>query len=397
MTQNSSSPSPAAALPAADPIRPVAASTAHAGAAASPAPPPVDGQTSAATPAAAPEDDARLAALRAWLHGVATPETGQPDLGLDVTALVPASSDAGFRRYFRLPAHAGSLIAMDAPPPEKSREFVQIQALLDAAGVHVPRILAADVEHGFMLLSDLGTTSYLDALTGASETDARALMRDALDALIRWQSASRAQVLPEYDEPLLRRELELLPEWYLGRHLGRTVDATERATLDGVFRTLIDSALAQPRLFVHRDFMPRNLMVAAPAPAVLDFQDAVMGPATYDVASLFRDAFISWDEGFELDCIAWYWGRAKAAGLPVRADFSEYYRELEWMGLQRHLKIIGLFARLAYRDGKPRYLADTPRFIAYARKVAGRYRELTPLARLLDRIENRAETVGYTF
>ncbi|MGI4859733.1 MAG: aminoglycoside phosphotransferase family protein, partial [Janthinobacterium lividum] len=214
---------------------------------------------------------------------------------------------------------------------------------------------------------------------------------------IRWQSASRAQVLPEYDEPLLRRELELLPEWYLERHLGRTVDATERATLDGVFRTLIDSALAQPRLFVHRDFMPRNLMVAAPAPAVLDFQDAVMGPATYDVASLFRDAFISWDEGFELDCIAWYWGRAKAAGLPVRADFSEYYRELEWMGLQRHLKIIGLFARLAYRDGKPRYLADTPRFIAYARKVAGRYRELTPLARLLDRIENRAETVGYTF
>ncbi|MCY0387366.1 phosphotransferase [Robbsia sp. Bb-Pol-6] len=355
--------------------------------------------TQADTAADQVADDLRLTALRAWLRGVAcaAPTGTDADPGLDVAALAPASSDAGFRRYFRLPARAGSLIAMDAPPPEKSREFVQIQALLAEAGVHVPRILAADVERGFMLLSDLGTTSYLDALSGAGEEDARALMRAALDTLIRWQSASRPQVLPEYDEPLLRRELELLPEWYLGRHLGRTLDATERATLDGVFRTLIDSALAQPRLFVHRDFMPRNLMVAPPAPAVLDFQDAVLGPATYDVASLFRDAFISWDEGFELDCIAWYWGRAKAAGLPVRADFSEYYRELEWMGLQRHLKIIGLFARLAYRDGKPRYLADTPRFIAYARKVAGRYRELTPLARLLDQIENRAETVGYTF
>jgi aminoglycoside/choline kinase family phosphotransferase len=318
---------------------------------------------------------------------------------LDLGSLVQASSDAGFRRYFRLHTQdrGQTLIAMDAPPPEKSREFVQIHALLSAAGVQVPHIFAADVEQGFMLLSDLGTTSYLDALRGSDEQAARPLMRDALRALIRWQLASRPNVLPDYDETLLRRELELLPEWYLGRHLGRTVDPETRKTLDTIFQLLIDNALGQPQIYVHRDFMPRNLMTHPPMPAVLDFQDAVMGPATYDVSSLFRDAFISWDEAFELDCIAWYWGEAKAAGLPVRADFSEYYRELEWMGLQRHLKILGLFARLAYRDNKPRYLTDSPRFIAYARKVAGRYRELRPLAKLLDSLENRVETVGYTF
>jgi aminoglycoside/choline kinase family phosphotransferase len=347
--------------------------------------------------------DHRLAALRTWLAAQSLAD----GMRLDLSSLAPASSDAGFRRYFRvqadLPASGTdsisgtiTLIAMDAPPPEKSREFVQIQALMADAGVRVPTILSADVDHGFMLLSDLGNTSYLQALQ-ADGADARGMMRSALDTLIQWQQASAAGVLPDYDDAFLRREMNLFPEWYLTRHLGLSIDDATRRMLDKVFDTLVDSALAQPKLFVHRDFMPRNLMVVDLSPAVIDFQDAVMGPATYDVVSLFRDAFLSWDEPFELDGIAWYWGRAKAAGLPVQPDFAQYYRELEWMGLQRHLKILGLFARLHYRDGKTRYLDDAPRFIAYARKVAGRYRELTPLARLLDKISGHEPSVGYTF
>lgn len=349
--------------------------------------------------------DLRLAQLTEWLAALGT-GTGPADSipPLDLSTLAIASSDAGFRRYFRLstraaasPAATASLIAMDAPPPEKSREFVHIQQLLRAAGLHVPTILAADVDRGFMLLSDLGTTAYIDVLSPSDEAAARPLMRDALRQLIQWQRATQPNVLPAYDEALLRRELDLFPEWFIGRHLGRTLEAAEHDGLESVFRLLIDNALAQPQFFVHRDFMPRNLMVCPPSPAVLDFQDAVIGPATYDVVSLFRDAFISWEESFELDGVAWYWGQAKAAGLPVRTDFAEYYREWEWTGLQRHLKILGLFARLNYRDGKPRYLADTPRFLAYASKVAHRYRELRPLARLLTKLEDRPETVGYTF
>lgn len=341
--------------------------------------------------------DARQAQLHAWLR------TLDDAASLDLDTLVPASSDAGFRRYFRLQRRDGrsSLIAMDAPPPEKSREFVQIQALLREAGVHVPSIYAADIDQGFMLLEDMGTTAYIDVLSSENPEAARPLMRNALESLLLWQKASQPAVLPSYDDTLLRRELNLFPEWYLGRHLNLTLDATEAKGLEKVFQLLIDNALNQPQCFVLRDFMPRNLMMplnaAAGAPVVLDFQDAVMGPATYDVVSLLRDAFISWDEAFDIDCIAWYWGKAKAAGLPVETDFAEYYRQLEWTGLQRHLKILGLFARLNYRDGKPRYLEDTPRFIAYARRTAGRYRDLRPLSRLLDKLDNRTETIGYTF
>jgi len=354
-----------------------------------------DAPTQTVNPASG-ASDARREQLCAWLR--TTPEAAV----LDLDTLVPASSDAGFRRYFRVQRRDAlpSLIAMDAPPPEKSREFVQIQALLRDAGVHVPSIYAADIEHGFMLLEDMGTTAYIDVLSSEDPDAARPLMRSALESLLLWQTASRPAVLPHYDDTLLRRELNLFPEWYLGRHLNLTLDATQAKGLETVFQLLIDNALNQPQCFVLRDFMPRNLMVpqgAATAPVVLDFQDAVMGPATYDVVSLLRDAFISWDEAFDIDCIAWYWGKAKAAGLPVETDFAEYYRQLEWTGLQRHLKILGLFARLNYRDGKPRYLEDTPRFMAYARRVAGRYRDLRPLSRLLDKLDNRTETIGYTF
>ncbi|RFU47001.1 aminoglycoside phosphotransferase family protein [Paraburkholderia sp. DHOC27] len=352
-------------------------------------------------PLAPTSTDARLELLTAWLRSHAN------RYALDLGTLVPASSDASFRRYFRLvgkdaqDAPAGTLIAVDAPPPEKCREFVQIAQLLGAANVYVPRVLEVDFEQGLMLVTDLGTASYLGELNQRTPESARPLMRDALDALIRWQLTSQPDVLPPFDEAFLRREMELMPEWFIGRHLGREVDEKTRGILDRTFALLVASAQAQPQVFMLRDFMPRNLMVApGPAPlnpGVLDFQDAVYGPITYDVASLLRDAFLSWDEEFELDCFAYYWEHAKKAGLPVDADFGEFYRQLEWMGLQRHIKVLGLFCRINYRDHKPHYMDDLPRFIGYARKVAERYRPLAPFAKLLDELEGHAADVGYTF
>ncbi|TCK44693.1 hypothetical protein B0G84_3069 [Paraburkholderia sp. BL8N3] len=335
--------------------------------------------------------DARLTQLYAWL------EAHTARYRLDLPTLAPASTDASFRRYFRLGSAAAfgkTLIAVDAPPPEKCREFVQVAGLLAEAGVHVPTVLETDFDAGFMLVTDLGTTSYLSVL---DEKNARELMRAAIDALIRFQLASREGVLPPFDEAFLRREMELMPEWFVGRHLSHTLTGAERKVLDDTFAVLVQSALAQPQTFMLRDFMPRNLMVCEPNPGVLDFQDAVYGPITYDLASLLRDAFVSWDEEFQLDCIAYYWERARKAGLPADADFGEFYRQLEWIGLQRHIKVLGLFSRIYYRDGKPQYLADLPRFIGYARKVAERYRPLRPFARLLDTLEGRAADVGYTF
>jgi len=311
-------------------------------------------------------------------------------------ALEAASADASFRRYFRIRCGGKTLIAMDAPPPQEDcGPFVRVAGLLAAAGLHVPEIIAADLERGFLLLSDLGTAGYLSALN--AET-ADHLFADATDALVRWQLASKSGVLPPYDDALLRREIELFPEWYLQRHLGLKLTAAQRGALEGVFAAVIQNNLAQPAVYVHRDFMPRNLMVCTPNPGILDFQDAVFGPITYDVVSLFKDAFISWDEERVLDWTVRYWEKARRAGLPVDADFGVFYRDFEWMGLQRHLKILGIFARLHYRDGKSGYLEDTPRFITYVRAVAARYSVLTPLLSLLDEIEGAAgASVGYTF
>ncbi len=310
--------------------------------------------------------------------------------------LEAASADASFRRYFRVDCGERTLIAMDAPPAhEDCRTFVRVAGLLAAAGLNVPEIIASDFERGFLLLSDLGTSGYLRALNADS---ADRLFADATDALICWQLASKPGVLPPYDETLLRRELELFPEWYLQRHLGLTLSTAQRGALDGVFDAVIQSNLAQPKVYVHRDYMPRNLMVCMPNPGVLDFQDAVYGPITYDVASLFKDAFISWDEERVLDWTVRYWEKAKRAGLPVNSDFGAFYRDFEWMGLQRHLKVLGIFARLHYRDGKRGYLDDTPRFIAYVRAVVARYAALGPLLVLLDAIEGKAgASIGYTF
>ena len=336
--------------------------------------------------------DPRLPALQDWLARL------PDDLGLQTDSLRPASADASFRRYFRLDARGvagGTVIVMDAPPPqEDTRPFLRVAALLHEAGLNAPRVLAQDITQGFLLLTDLGTTTYLGAL---NEDNADALFEAATAALVRWQLATRADALPAYDEALLRRELDLFPEWYLGRHLGLDPTAAQRQMLQALWRQLIDSCLAQPRVFVHRDYMPRNLMVTEPAPGILDFQDAVYGPIAYDVVSLFRDAFVSWPEQRVLDWTIRYWERARRAGLPVEADFAEFYRAFEWTGLQRHLKVLGIFARINYRDGKPQYLADTPRFVAYGRAVARRYRPLAPLARLLDEIEGVQPRAGLTF
>jgi aminoglycoside/choline kinase family phosphotransferase len=263
-----------------------------------------------------------------------------------------------------------------------------------AAGLNVPAILAQDVAQGFLLLSDLGSTTYLAALNNDS---ADGLFRDAIEALIRWQLASRESVLPPYDEALLRRELDLFPQWYVRRHLGIELDAQQRDSLEAVFHVILSNNLAQPRTYVHRDYMPRNLMLSEPNPGVLDFQDAVYGPITYDVASLFKDAFVSWEEQRVLDWTIRYWERARRAGLPVNSDFGEFYRDFEWMGLQRHLKVLGIFARICHRDGKPAYVKDTPRFLGYVRAVAGRYASLSPLLRLLDQLADREPAVGHSF
>jgi aminoglycoside/choline kinase family phosphotransferase len=323
--------------------------------------------------------DSRLAALERWLE---TRLAGAP------FALAPASADASFRRYFRVRLADGrSFVAMDAPPDkEDSAPFVRVARLLREAGLNAPQVLGEDLAQGYLLLTDLGTLTYLDALT---RENAAVLMGEAIDALVRWQLATRPGELPPYGETLLRRELELFPEWYVARHLGATLSAPQRQALAEVESLLVRSALAQPKVYVHRDYMPRNLMLAEPNPGVLDFQDAVEGPIAYDIASLTRDAFISWDEERVLDWSIRYWERARGARLPVPQDFSAFWRDLEWIGLQRHLKVLGIFARLTLRDGKPKYLADTPRFLGYARAVAERYVALAPLARLLDQLEGR--------
>ncbi|HXF80230.1 MAG TPA: phosphotransferase [Usitatibacter sp.] len=330
--------------------------------------------------------DERFLALSGWLAG---------PLGGAAMRIERASADASFRRYFRVLLEDGrTFIAMDAPPQrENSRAFVHVARLLRDAGLNAPEVLAQDFDRGFLLVSDLGSTPYLAAL-GAH--NASRLFGDATTALVRWQSASRAGELPEYDEALLRREVELFPEWYIGRHKGVELTGAQREALERVFTAVIARNLAEARVYVHRDFMPRNLMVCDPNPGILDFQDAVRGPVSYDVACLFRDAFVSWDEELVLDGTIRYWEKAKRAGIPVPSDFADFWRDVEWMGLQRHLKVLGIFARLHHRDGKAGYVEDTPRFVGYVRHAVSRYDELAPLGRLLDEVEARVARAGST-
>ena len=426
---------------------------------------------SSAPPAAAPgavlwADPAREAAFHAWLGPVAQQQSLKP------ATLRLASADASFRRYLRLDGEGRSVIVMDAPPDkEDCKPFVQVAALMAEAGLLVPQILAWDEAHGFLLLSDLGPHTMMALIQAedppgfppgfrsdpafdfwprpAPGAAVEAMYREAIDHLVQWQLASRPGVLPVYDPALLRRELSLFPDWYLAKHRGVVLEdpaqAALRQTLNEAFDGIVATNFAAPQVFVHRDFMPRNLMAptlgtgvsslppggVSPAlgrpggglmaptlstgvsslPAtlgagdlrlgVLDFQDAVYGPVTYDIASLMRDAFLSWDEGFVLDITVRYWQKARKAGLldfeGWSDNFGDFYRHVELMGLQRHLKVAGIFARLTLRDGKPKYLADTPRFIGYIRATAARYRELTPLLRLIDQVENIQPVVGYAY
>ena len=325
------------------------------------------------------DTDLRAQAARLW---------ATQQLGLSQAGFAPASADASFRRYFRISDGQRSGIVMDAPPErENLGPFVAVAGLLHAAGLNAPQVLAEDRARGYLLLTDLGRQTFLHVLDDAN---ADALMGDAIAALVRWQLSSRPGVLPPYDAALLQRELDLFPDWYVAQHLHRRLTPAQRESLSAIERLLVDAALAQPRVFVHRDYMPRNLMVSEPSPGILDFQDAVEGPITYDVVSLFRDAFRSWPEAKVEQWMRRYWDQARTAGLPVDPDFSAFRRACDWMGVQRHLKVIGIFARINYRDGKPHYLADVPRFIRYVREVAGRYAELAPLLRLFDELDMHA-------
>ncbi|MDO9064746.1 MAG: phosphotransferase [Sulfuricella sp.] len=384
----------------------------------------------------------RLELLENWL---------KPQIpGMPYT-LAPASADASFRRYFRVSLPDRSLIVMDAPPEhEDCRPFIHVAELFRDAGVRVPHILAQDLRQGFLLLTDLGGATYLDALNENAAADA--LYTAATGALINIQLASRPSVLPDYDEALLLREMRLFPDWYVSKHLRTELTSTQAEALDRVFTLLLRNNLAQPKVFVHRDYHSRNLMATGGEqgacrtygnrsensagrgqslpvlqvnscsidqkngeiwtgqpnlqpnhhesdrlPGILDFQDAVYGPITYDLVSLLKDAYIHWEEERVLDWTIRYWEKAKKAGLPVPRDFAEFYLDFEWMGAQRHIKVLGIFARLCHRDGKENYLKDMPLVMAYLRKVCERYRELHPLLKLLDELENRQAVVGYTF
>ena len=329
-----------------------------------------------------PDQDVRLQHLKVWLDEQLATLFAEQGWGVVPPAtLTAASSDASFRRYFRWEGDGRSFIVMDAPPPQENcKPFVDIAFLLAKSGINVPKIYAEDLERGFLLLNDLGNKTYLDVIGSENADD---LFKDALQALLAFQQLPMVAPLPSYDVALLRRELELFPEWYVKRELGIVFDAAQQVLWQQVSDLLIDSALAQPKVLVHRDFMPRNLMLSEPNPGVLDFQDAVYGPVTYDVTCLFKDAFLSWPEERVHGWLESYWQQAGALGIPVQPEFEDFLRASDLMGVQRHLKVIGIFARICHRDGKPRYLGDVPRFFAYIDAVIARRPELAELDVLL--------------
>lgn len=329
----------------------------------------------------------RLARLRAWTASV---------LPAPLIDLQSASADASFRRYFRAETAAGSFVVMDAPPShEDCGPWLKIGRLFRAAGANTPEIYAENLAEGFILMSDLGSTTYLTALT---EATADQLYRDANASLIKIQRASQPHILPPYDEALLRRELDLFPDWFVVRHLGVILSLEQRTVMETAFRAILANNLSQPPVFVHRDWHSRNLMLTeANNPGVVDFQDAVYGPMTYDLVSIYKDAYIAWDEERVLDWVIRYWEAARKAGLPVHSDFADFYRDFEWMGVQRHIKVLGIFARLFHRDGKDGYLKDMPLVMRYLRRACERYGELQGFLKLLDELDGRAAAVGYTF
>jgi len=334
----------------------------------------------------------RLQQLNDWLAVVLN---GKP------YSIEPASADASFRRYFRVTIGSETLIAMDAPPPQEDcTPFVHAAEVFADAGINVPKIIAQDIPNGFLLLSDLGNMTFLSALQAPNGLEVAAdLYRDASNALIKLQLASKPEVFSPYDEALLTREMQLFPDWYVAKHLNVTLTDAQQEVMNKTFAVLNANILAQPKVYVHRDYHSRNLMVQTNSHdlGVLDFQDAVYGPITYDLVSLLKDAYISWDEDQVLDWAVRYWQSARKACLPMSEDFAEFYRDFEWMGAQRHIKVLGIFARLYHRDGKDGYLKDMPLVMDYLRRVCDRYLELKPFLRLLDELAGVEYKPGYTF
>ena len=337
-------------------------------------------------------DPQRQAAFEQWLGSLACAH------GIDQASVRSASADASFRRYFRLDTAHGPRIVMDAPPAQEDcRPFVHVAALLRGAGLNAPEVIAWDEAGGFMLLSDLGSRTYLSAL---DDRNARALYGDALAALVRMQGIAAQGQVPAYDRALLAREVQLFPDWYVARHIATELSSDEANKLAHCVGLILDNNLAQPAVLVHRDYHSRNLMESGEPgsginPGILDFQDAVWGPITYDLASLLRDAYVELEEDVQIDYAVRYWERARKAGLPVGDDFGAFWRDFEWMGLQRHLKVLGIFARLSHRDGKDNYLNDLPLVWRYAHHVASRYNGLGPLAHLLERLAGTARIEGF--
>jgi len=324
------------------------------------------------------ESDARLALIAAWLRDA---------LHLKVRALEPASSDASFRRYFRAFLEDATYIVMDAPPPQEDvRPYLKVSGLLEPLGVHVPHVHAHDAAQGLLLLEDLGTTQYLARLEAGDDPDA--LYADALAALVKIQvrGAQASLALAPYGRAELLRELSLMPEWFLGRHLGLTPAPAQARVIEATFEFLIAEALAQPAVFVHRDYHSRNLMLTGSAnPGVIDFQDALRGPIGYDLVSLLKDCYISWPRTRVLGWVRGYRERLLAAGASDAAeDEAQFLRWFDLIGVQRHVKVLGIFCRLWYRDGKSGYLGDLPRTLAYVREACTLYPELTAFGSYLE-------------
>jgi aminoglycoside/choline kinase family phosphotransferase len=316
--------------------------------------------------------DPRFEQLQNWLKTVA---------GIKEYEITPASADASFRRYFRVRFNATSRIVMDAPPEQEDcQPFIHVSSLMAGIGLHVPVVLRQDLQQGFLLLTDLGERMYLSEL---NEDTVQRLYGDALEALLRLQLHGVAD-LPPYDRDLLMNEMELFRQWYLQRHLNMQLSASENVMIDTAFTYLAEQALQQPRVIVHRDYHSRNLMVSSPNPGILDFQDAVIGPITYDLVSLLRDCYIAWPRKRVVDWVSQYYQQAQSAGLLENVSETQFLRWFDLMGIQRHLKASGIFARLNYRDAKSGYLQDIPRTLGYVTDVGKDYPELRPFIELVE-------------
>ncbi len=336
--------------------------------------------------------DPRSQQLQSWLAQL--PEFASQ---LRLKSFRPASADASFRKFYRVDNQAGlSLIAIDAPPAtENNAAYLKNAELFKKLHLTVPEVFAHDLQQGFFLVSDLGTETYAHVI---NHDNAHHLYLDAIDALVLMQAQSQPEVFPEFDRAFIERELGIFKEWYIDKHLQVSLTEQQQTTLAKVLEHITATVLAQPQVYMHRDFHSRNLIWRQQGnPGIVDFQDAVYGPITYDLVSLLRDAYQQWDEELVLDWAIRYWEKARKAGLPVADDIDSFYRDFEITGLQRHLKILGLFVRLSKRDGKHHLLGDIPTVMEYVRRTCNRYRELVPLLRLLDSWENREVQSGYTF